>query len=202
MPTVTCQHCANTTTVRFSRGARLAEIACPTCGAKALHRPHKGTPNVNAGRRYEHCARCQRRGLNLTRPPWPWEPKYVEAGPFPADAPACRVEEPVPATGRDRYNHIVDAVCAVLGPLQRWANDDEEQHLQATAAPLPDACPACTPAGPGWNGGFFHQAHRFTGGLALLAICQSCQHTILRTALADQPDGPPTPLAVPGQPSS
>lgn len=201
MPTVICQQCANTTTVAFRRGFRLATIGCPTCGATKLHLPHKDTANVNAGRRYEHCTRCQRRGLNLTHPAWPWEPKYVQAGPFPAGTPACRVEEPVPATGRIRHRDVHDAVVAVLGPRQRWASNDEEQHLHTTAAPLPDTCPVCTPAGPGWNSGFFHQAYRFAGGLALLAVCESCHHTILRAALADRPDGPPAPVAAPTIPA-
>lgn len=187
MPMVTCGKCQTPSHVALRRGVRLASIACPSCGAHDLHRPNKGQVNPNAGRRYERCARCDRRGLHLTHPAWPWEPKFAVAGPFEAGTPACHVEEPVPATGRIRHHQVDAAVRAVLGDTDRWATDAETAQLETIAGtPLGD-CPVCTPAGDGWNAGFYSQATRFATSTALIAVCESCQHTVLRAVRRDRP---------------
>lgn len=42
--------------------------------------------------------------------------------------------------------------------------------------------------GDGWNAGFYSQATRFATGTALIAVCESCQHTVLRAVLRDRPE--------------
>jgi hypothetical protein len=186
MPTATCSRCQQNSHVALRRGVRLAAIGCPHCGATELHLASKGRPNQNAGRRYERCGRCDRRGLHHQHPAWPWEPKYVVAGPFPAGTAACPVEEPVPA-GRTRHQQVHQALHRVLGAASRWATDTETAQLEALAGdPLGD-CPVCAAAGDGWNAGFHHQGRRFAAGAALIADCVSCQHTVLRAVLRDDP---------------
>ena len=183
MPSVTCFACGAETHVRFRRGVRLAEISCPICGQAALHRPHKGARNRNAGKTYERCAHCDKRGLHLLHPAFEWRPKYqTSANSYPAGSPACWFHEPVPAPGRASYPDVENAAIERLGERQRWANDEERAQLQSDAAPLID-CPVCAPFGDGWNRGFYDHALRFAAGLALLSSCESCGHTIQRAAV-------------------
>lgn len=185
MPDVTCFSCGTHTCVRFRRGVRLVEIACPQCGETALHRPNKGGANPNAGRTYETCSRCGRRGLHLAHPEYEWQPKYEpSASSYPPGSPACPSHEPVPAQGRTDYLDVEDRAVGNLGARQGWADDTETARLTASAPPLGD-CPVCSPLGEWWNRGFQYQALRFDAGLALLAICESCGHTILRAAFTD-----------------
>jgi hypothetical protein len=186
MPGVICGECNHETAVRFRRGTRLADIRCPSCGQPALKMSTAGRANPNAGRTYERCAKCNKRGLHHKHPPFGWVPKYAAAddGPYPARSPCCWFHESVPAA-RTSYDHVTRALDARLGPASAnlWATAGAAAELEACAPPVPAACPICTAAGLPERG-FHTQAHAYQRGTALLAICDGCCHTIELTTLA------------------
>ena len=199
MPGVVCGSCRHTADVPFRRGTRLAEIACPGCGAKALRMPRRDGATTTAGRSYETCVMCGKRRLSPLRPGYEWEPKYAlgDPGPYPAGSPCCSSHEPVPAA-RAAHARVISDLEERLGPLAAgdWTPDDATRAaLGAIARPAPRRCPVCASCGRGRqpvyaeDGDFpAGEAYQFDRGAALLTWCWDCQHTLELAALC--PGGP------------
>lgn len=181
MPGVACQGCGRGTNVSFRRGTRLADIPCPYCQKQELKLPTAGRPSPNAGRKYEHCAKCGKRGLHHVHPLFDWTPKYGTGEVFSAGTPCCVYHEPVPAA-RTAHATVHGSLTTRLGPrrpgLSCWATKDERAALERLAATQPQLCHVCADAGLPQHG-FHTQAYGFTGGIALVAVCEGCGDTIL-----------------------
>jgi hypothetical protein len=199
MPGVVCGSCGHGAHVSFRRGTRLAEIACPGCGAKELRMPRRDGASTPAGRTYETCVMCGKRRLSPLRPGYEWEPKYAigNPGPYPAGSPCCSSHEPVPAA-RTTHARVISDLEERLGPLAAgdWAADDATwAALDAIARPAPHRCPVCARSGhsrqsmyAGEDGDFTTtQAYQFERGAALLTWCWDCEHTLELAALGSDP---------------
>ncbi len=199
MPTVICGACQHEASVRFMRGTCLADVGCPACGENKLHLPRRPGTKTTAGRTYEHCVACGRRGLSHLHKPYEWEPKYAlpgqGKGPYPAGAPSCWSHEPVPAA-RTRYENVIADLQERLGPVQaQWPADAITQALHEIARPAPGRCPVCAAAGrrtdpARWpeEGDFALQPQQLERGAALLGHCWDCGHVIEVAAM--RPGGP------------
>lgn len=200
MAEVVCGGCGQAASVRLTRGTRLAGLSCPSCGAQDLHRPRPAGAGTTAGRTYETCVMCGKRGLSLLHRPYEWEPKYPDAspGPYPAGSPCCWFHEPVPAA-RTTHPHVIRDLEERLGPLDArlsLPDDATQAALDAIARPAPHQCPVCTAFGHSQesmyaveDGDFSaSQAYQFDRGSALLAWCWDCGHTLELAAL--RPGGP------------
>jgi hypothetical protein len=175
------------------RGGRLG--TCPNDGSR-LQGPTTGRPSPSKGRKYERCARCDRRGLNHRHPHSVWVPKSpaVNAGPFPAGSPACWACGPVPAARADHAT-VLHSVIPRLGPRNYDRRLDQETWdiLEAASRRIPAACPVCISVG--WRDGRFHIGpYLYERGAALFGSCSRCGHTILlavmtSTEIAEQGPG-------------
>jgi hypothetical protein len=200
VPAYRCSECGQRTEVRNTRGSRIADHPCGHCGAEGtLQGATAGRTSKHAGRRYERCAACDKRGLDHAHPPFEWEPKHGYAarpGPFPARSPACWREEPVPAA-RTRHETIHRELEARLGPRGQggpgqpgsgWASDDEQRRMglpvgwdEVWADPrLKETCQVCghAPRRPDDDHSTSHHigAYRFERGAAAVLVCDGCGH--------------------------
>ncbi len=199
MPGVVCGECGQRTNVRFRRGTRLADTPCPHCQKPQLKLPSAGQPSPNAGRTYEHCTICSRRGLHHKHPQFDWTPKYGGAGDrdevFPAGSPCCPAHQPVPAA-RTADSLVIGALEERLGPLDThlWPDDATERALAAVARAAPLRCPVCAAVGHSRpqacteDSDFQTHTRKFLRGAALLGCCWDCGHTLELAALC--PGGP------------
>jgi hypothetical protein len=194
MPQVTCSGCGTETHVRFTRGARLASVACPGCGKHTLHMPRAGRPE-GAGFRYEDCVICGARKKHPLHPPFEFTRKYPtddeEADRYPAGSPCCSAHEPVPA-GRARWAAVLAA--AGIGRREHWTFPAPPvlAELVAAAAPVPGCCPVC--ASVDWPGTFQDPegtAYLTATVAVLVAVCWRCNHTILLAKIARAPASGP-----------
>ncbi len=199
MPGVVCSACQHAVNVPFTRGTRLADISCPGCGAKKLHVPRPAGARTTAGRSYETCVACGKRGLGHLRRPYEWVPKHPagddDPEPYPAGTPCCWICEPVPAA-RASWPRVIRDLEERLGPAgSRWPGEAAEAALGEIARLAPARCPVCAAAGRSResvyadDGDFSAiQAHQFERGTALLGHCWDCGHTLELAAL--RPGGP------------
>ncbi len=192
MPRVVCGACQAPARVQFTAGTRLAAIACPACGARDLHLP-RAAGATTAGRTYETCVMCGKRGLSLRHPPAEWEPRYDAdgAGPYPAGSPCCWFHEPVPAS-RTRHSRVIEDLAERLGRHDpgRRPDDGTWEALDQIARAAPLRCPVCAAAGRSRNPVYAGDsdfsatdACQFERGAALLAWGWDCGNTIELAAL-------------------
>jgi hypothetical protein len=200
VPEVVCGRCGQAARVSFSRGTTLAAIACPACGVADLHVPRAADAVTTAGRTYETCVMCGKRGMSLLHRPYRWEPKHAigDTGPYPPGSPCCWFHEPVPAA-RTAHSRVITDLEDRLGPLDpalALPDDDTQAALDTIARPAPRGCMVCAAFGhsqesiyAGEDGDFSAiQPYRFERGAALLAWCWDCGHTLELAAL--RPGGP------------
>jgi hypothetical protein len=160
--------------------------------------PSRESAPTTAGRTYETCVRCARRGLSLSHPAFEWEPKYEAGGEtYPAGSACCRAHEPVPAA-RASHWQVTAELSERLGPHDRagFPGGAARQALHAVAADAPRSCPVCAACGHSRENlyaeedGDFSATYylQFARGTAMVATCWDCGHTVELAALS--PGGP------------
>ena len=206
MPAYRCSQCGKHTNVPSTRGSRIKDHPCEHCGTEGtLQGATAGRTSKNAGRSYQRCAACDRRGLDHTHPRFAWEPKYgytARPGPYPAGSPACWREEPAPAA-RTRHQTVHRELVARYGerglggpgqPGTAWASDDEQRRMGVPVGwdetwvdpRLREVCEVCghRPADDGRSCSHHVGAYRFERGAAAVLVYEGCQHTRLIAELA------------------
>jgi DNA-directed RNA polymerase subunit RPC12/RpoP len=198
MPAYSCSACGGMTEVPNTRGSRIRGRACAHCGAEGtLHGATAGRPSKHEGKTYERCAACGKRGLRHAHPAFAWEPKWsvtADQGPHPSSSPACWTCEPVPAA-RTRHATLHAQLEQRWGSRRlrgSWAGDTEQAALALDAAAVDGwTCRVCgdLEIPGGWSSAQFLMSYpRFERGIAAVADCQRCGHSVLLA------EGPPPPL--------
>ena len=149
---------------------------------------------TTAGRTFETCVRCGRRGLSLLRPAFDWEPKSeIAEATYPAGSPCCWTHEPVPAARVPHWKVTAD-LAERLGAAEhgRFPGDAGRAALAGVAVPPPRRCPVCAVRGHtresiyAADDGDFAATDwlQFARGAAMLGSCWDCGHTLELAALS------------------
>lgn len=122
-----CRQCGADVHWPARRGARLADQRCPTCwgGLRARTSGHICSAK---GRQFERCVICQRRGLRLLHPVYPFRKRFAvrDSGClgrlYPAGSPVCGTCEPVPILCTHDWEWDASVLEAARGLFGWWGN--------------------------------------------------------------------------------
>jgi transcription elongation factor Elf1 len=136
MATAICQNCGASRHWTASRGAKLSDLRCDSCGGE-LKSAIKGKASKNRGKRYSVCAICGRKRLHARPVPFAFRVLHDSRTVHPAGSVVCPIHDCLPAD--DPYFALLDApvrrelLFGWLDEIESWTKGPQPDDLSDDA---------------------------------------------------------------------